>query len=281
MDNDVVVEEDWSSYVKDSSLNGFVEHGLETVDLPVGQPIKLKCVKALTPLDMIKLSSGNYDATGSKLWMGALFFTRAFVHLDKSLFTRKRVMEVGSGTGFGGIALLMLCDHADCAPSKLVLTDSNQSALALCRQNYELNFNHDERITIRFLDWNDDGEDSLEIFDTILGTDLIYDVSVLIPLMDTVSKYLADNGVFLLSHIPRASLPGECKIASMEAMENHIVQEAIKYGLHLSATLRPLDFPIITKEHLDDISSMHDAGAALLVFVKAKVLLSAVSTCTR
>jgi hypothetical protein len=105
-------------------------------------------------------------------------------------------MEVGSGTGFGGIALLMLCDHANCAPSKLFLTDSNQSALELCRQNYNLNFNHDERITIRFLDWNDDGPDSLEIFDTILGTDLIYDASILIPLMSTVSKYLANNGVF-------------------------------------------------------------------------------------
>jgi hypothetical protein len=268
MDNDLVVEEDWSSYMKDSSLNGFVEHVVETVALPGGQPIKLKCVKALTPLDMIKLSSGHYDTTGSRLWMGAHFFTHAFVHLDKSLFTKKRVMEVGSGTGFGGIALLMLCDHANCAPSKLFLTDSNQSALELCRQNYNLNFNHDERITIRFLDWNDDGPDSLEIFDTILGTDLIYDASILIPLMSTVSKYLANNGVFLLSHIPRASLPGESKIASTVEMENYILQEAIKYGLRLSDTLRPLDFTMVAKEYLDDISSMHDAGAALLLFVK-------------
>jgi predicted O-methyltransferase YrrM len=268
MDNNVVVEEDWSSHIQDSSLNGFAEYVLETIDLHVGQAIKLKCVKALTPLDMIKLSSGHYDATGNRLWMGAHFFTRAFVHLEKSLFTRKRVMEVGSGTGFGGIALLMLCDHADCAPTKLVLTDSNRSALELCRQNCELNFNHDERITIRYLDWNDDGPNSVEMFDTMLGTDLIYDVSVLIPLLSTVSKYLTKNGVLILSHIPRASLPGESKIASTEEMEKHILHQAIKYRLRLTDTLRPLDLPRIAKDRLGDLLSMQDAGAALLLFVK-------------
>ena len=72
--DDPVVEDDWSSLIKDSSLNSFAEHVLEVLELPDGQLIQLRCVKALTPLGMINLYNTAHDATGNRIWMGALFF---------------------------------------------------------------------------------------------------------------------------------------------------------------------------------------------------------------
>jgi predicted nicotinamide N-methyase len=267
-ENDAVVEEDWSSHIQDSSLNGFVDHFMENIKLPGGQLMRLKCVTALTPFDMINLYNGHHDATGNRLWMGAQFFACAFNDLEKSIFAQKRVMELGSGTGFSGIALMMLCDQNECAPSQLVLTDADSNSLELCRQNYELNLNNDERVAVRCLDWKDSSSNSQETFDTIIGTDVIYDVGVVTSLLSTVEKYLERDGFFVLSHIPRASLPGESKIASTEEMEKYICVEARKYSLRLRETVRPIDLSKTPKEYLKDISSMQEAGAALLLFVR-------------
>lgn len=266
--DDPVVEEDWSSHIKDFSLNGFAEHALEVLELPDGQSIRLRCVKALTPFDMINLYNGAHDATGHRIWMGALFFAQAFPSFKRSLFQNRRVMELGSGTGFGGIALFVLSQQAKCTPKELVLTDADPTALDLCRWNCDINTKCDDRITVRCLDWSDGEFSSGGMFDTIIGTDVVYDVSVVIPLLSTVSACLSIDGMFMLSHIPRASLPGMSKIASTAEMENYITEAASKYSLRLMETVRPMDLPKTTPKHLEAISLMHDAGAAILLFAK-------------
>jgi methylase of polypeptide subunit release factors len=48
-------------------------------------------------------------------------------------------MELGSGTGFGGIALFVLSQRAKCTPKEHVLTDADPTALELCRWNCDIN----------------------------------------------------------------------------------------------------------------------------------------------
>jgi hypothetical protein len=42
------------------------------------------------------------------------------------------------------------------------------------------------------------------MFDIALATDVLYDVDLIEPLFKTVSKLIPSDGVFILSHIPRA-----------------------------------------------------------------------------
>ena len=41
--------------------------------------MQLRCMEALTPVDMLHLANGTQDATGNRLWMGALFFIEAMI----------------------------------------------------------------------------------------------------------------------------------------------------------------------------------------------------------
>jgi hypothetical protein len=54
----------------------------------------------------------------------------------------------------------------------------------------------------------------------------------------------------------------------LEEIENFISEAASKNLLQLMETIRPMDLPKTTSKHLEAISSMHDAGAAILLFTK-------------
>ena len=266
--NAVALEEDWSDLIKDAQLHGFAKHASEDIALPTGHVIRLQCVKELTPFDIMRLYNGDHDATGNMVWMGALFFAEAFPHLKNSLFSDRRVLELGSGTGFGGIALLILSSSANCSPQELVMTDGNPASLELCRDNCQLNSQYFDEVSInvRMLDWNEAFSFQGEKFDTIISTDVVYDVAAVNPLLSTVHRYLSPGGSFILSHIPRASLPGASKIASTEEMETYITRAASTYSLQLIETIRPMDLSETTPNNVESILQMHDAGAAILLF---------------
>lgn len=261
-------EEDWSGLI--SSLNGFAEHAVEIVPLPsiggqASSSIQLKCVTALTPLDMMSLSGGDHDATGSKVWMGARFFVLTIPRVKSLVAHDKTVLELGSGTGFSGISVMKLC-----RPSRLVLTDGDDGSVKLCRDNCDLN--QLNSIVVCRLDWSDSQLD--ETFDTIIATDVIYDASLVGPLLSAVERHLSRDGTFLLSHIPRASLPRESKIATAAEMEAHIEAEAQKHSFVLVESIRPTDLSEQSAEPSPELKSLEEAGAALLLFKRVNATSS-------
>jgi cyclopropane fatty-acyl-phospholipid synthase-like methyltransferase len=148
-------------------------------------------------------------------------------------------------------------------PECLVLSDVDEGSLSLCRQNCEQNLSAcKERIKIQHLSWGDCA-DVEECFDTIIATDVIYDVSAIRPLFSTVKRYLAPFGYFILSHVPRASLSDDsCKIAPQDKMEKFIEREANSHGLNLNEVVRPENIAFSHQE----ITRMKEAGAAIMVF---------------
>jgi methylase of polypeptide subunit release factors len=124
---------------------------------------------------MVNLSQGSHDATGHKVWMGAYMFVEAIAKDEflQSLFRMKCVLELGCGTGVAGLALL---DESENAPASIVFTDSNPASLELCRQNCLRNLSaNDKRYSVARLHWGSAiGRDSF--FDTILATDVLYDI---------------------------------------------------------------------------------------------------------
>lgn len=260
-----VVEEDWSSVMSETTT-GFAQHETLNVRLSPSRTLTISCVSALSPLDMMNLSHGDHDATGHRIWMGAYFFIEAIArHEDlKGLFRAKRVLELGCGSGVSGLALL---NGSIVAPTSVLFTDSDPAALELCWKNCQRNLPpHDKRYSITSLEWGD----SLNLtFDTVLATDVLYDISSLQPMLSTVSGTLKPRGYLVLAHVPRASLPGEAMVCTAEKLEAYITKEAREHSLELRTNIRPRDLcSNIHNTALNGISfkEMEEAGAAILVF---------------
>jgi len=133
----------------------------------------------------------------------------------------------------------------------------------------------------------------MDPYDTVMATDVLYDIESLEPLLYTASACLTSKGYFILSHVPRASLPPTdndgvttCHaVATADQLESYIIREASseKYEFVYCTTIRPYE----KKEDYDDSLSrsvdsqikslnstdvsyqdMKDAGAAILIFQK-------------
>lgn len=261
-DNAVDTEEDWSSVC----MNGFAQHDTQVVNVAPSRSLTIASVAALSPLDMVHLSHGHHDATGHCIWLGAYFFFEALEKCDcvQSLFRSKRVLELGCGSGISGLAVLT--SDLGNSLTQVVLTDSDSAALGLCKRNCRQNLPPDARYLITPLEW---GKSLNDKFETVLATDVLYDISSLCSLLYTVQASLKVGGYLVLAHVPRASLPGEAKIGSCEKLESFITRKARSYNLILNRTIRPSEMcKDMHEESLNSISfrDMQETGAAILLF---------------
>lgn len=153
-----------------------------------------------------------------------------------------RVCELGCGTGGAGIALLLFSSASSsvdedatgsnrrthhsashpgtchpCGHHHVVFTDSDAESLDLCKRNCELNQIHPDHYSQHLLVWGqhppDESDDELlrkHSFDTVLATDVVYDLKMIPPMLGTVDYLLKkDGGHLILSHVPRFCLPKE------------------------------------------------------------------------
>mmetsp|Transcript_12515 Transcript_12515/g.23494 ORF Transcript_12515/g.23494 Transcript_12515/m.23494 type:complete len:391 (+) Transcript_12515:137-1309(+) len=242
--------------------------------------MKLCCLESLTPLDMLDLSNGVADATGSRVWLGAQWFMKcmvirplpssfdasllntktyfALLKLRNILFHGKRILELGAGTGASlislGLASIMSASNViirgtnniedPVIPLSLKLTDNDPVVLSLCQRNCDTNLSStgiDYKVVK--LEWGKEHFENVTTTstlmieqasqDTIVATDVIYDLSALKPLMETTSILLKKGGYFVLSHIPRASIE-DCELKDIiQALEHEIQSEASKHNLML------------------------------------------------
>jgi SAM-dependent methyltransferase len=242
----------------------------------------------------------------------------------RRLFNGKRIMELGCGTGASGLSLLRVLHYADAdqqrnenskmlqesrihvpRPRSVALTDADPNALKLCRQNFELNFSNSEECAskngglepphgsfgkdtvIEELIWGaqhvPDGYKGT--IDTVLATDVLYDLSALQPLVESASALLKPGGYFVLSHVPRAAVDGAL-VGQAPVLEDLICRASAKVGFKLEpfwaeckgeeisheSIMRPLD--IISNDQTSTakvdnlLDEMNEAGAAILLFKK-------------
>ena len=267
----------------------------------------------------IEDATGNKFWMGAKLFIEAFAVVRGdfpnnnlIQNWKRKLFNDKTILELGCGTGASGLSLIKIKEWALAReitltedeisqsipkPKSMCLTDSDANAVDLCRRNYELNFIHNrieeplegtskvshqdgmgDEVRIQKLPWvMNQGPD---LYDTVIATDVVYDLSALQPLMVTASSHLKQNGYFVLSHIPRASVNGAL-VGKASILEDLICEMAQRVGLQVQSffkgcehsptevgALRPLD--ICSSNDLQDctFTEMDEAGAALLLFQK-------------
>ena len=316
----------------DSDIVGS-RHQLQTMKDRKCTTMQIRCLLELTPLDMMDLSFGIADPTGSCIWLGAFFFLEIFArdldlhfspalpsltaahsrlhpcaiemrqylaHLRNFLFPPScKVLELGSGTGMSGLSLLAVDEKSNVnkeiettgngsiQPSILVLTDANEDSLELCRMNLDLNLNDSNdgksNVFVQRLEWgegnaakvigasDDNGttikENILEgdsesrnktcqtspeqqlpaSYDTVFATDVLYDLSSLVPLVNTASELLAEGGYFILSHVPRASVPKSMSIEKQNNTNNSHETEDDDNACYAVGSSQQLE-PIIIRE---------------------------------
>ena len=296
-----VEEDDWSSFMCPQQADtGFRRHEDKILLLSEdgGTKLHIKCVSALSPLDMIDMYNGAQDATGNRIWMGALLFLEALArplppvppqHSIRSLLSNlrergirnKRILEMGAGTGISGLSILASQEHSPA--QHVTFTDFDAAALDLCRRNCGLNVKDKRRYNIQQLTWGAELPDGMhpESYDTVIATDVLYDISSLSPLMQTASRLLKRDGYFILSHIPRASVQGSdgeggSAVASAEVLTAVMVGEASKYWLCLEdssglGTIKPKELSLLWDGRaLNEaaFADMDDVGSAIMVFRK-------------
>jgi hypothetical protein len=104
-------------------------------------------------------------------------------------------------------------------------------------------------------------------FHLVVATDVVYDLKMIRPMLQTAFDLLRDDGYFIVSHVPRFCLPksnngndeedgtstndddniqqqpatqeGTKNVAPHVRLEEHIVEEATRIGFLLMDTIRP------------------------------------------
>lgn len=267
-----IIEEDWSKHLgQQSSMNSRFSHYDKTTiplsiasgeeDGRVNNPLVLEicCMNSLTPMDMMDLSYGYCDATGNRVWMGALLFIECMVRpLEKKtatannqhdnndlmkmkaletlrniLFCNKSVLELGAGTGASSLSVAMAGTRDEnIRVSRITLTDNDTNVLSLCKMNCEVNLQDNIRYEVCNLEWgNERIASKMNPQDTVIATDVIYDISAVKLLCQTASHLLKNGGYFILSHVPRASVDNAPDYSTKEVLENFIIEEAARHSL--------------------------------------------------
>lgn len=323
---------------EDNNNNNTINESSSSFEMIDFIKFHLLCVESLSPIDMINMSYGIHDSTGNCVWTGSFLFINALQELSK-YFTRRRVIELGCGTGISSIALILSFIHtnnnSNDLPSLIVMTDGDPESIKLSYQNWILNFSehnnnkndtknddqmnasHDvttntantvsttntncelpDCIMKPFL-WgtninqddnnnnttyvcssssshNDLNHDYFDYFDTVYATDVLYDITSLPSLLQSVTELLSlssDNNhtynnntdhyyhdeekmnnttndvkYFILSHVPRACYNEHINPQTMihyyncTTLEDYIIYKFCNESLfQLERIIRPLD----------------------------------------
>ncbi|XP_028840873.1 protein-lysine N-methyltransferase EEF2KMT isoform X2 [Denticeps clupeoides] len=194
------------------------------------------CYKSYLMLsgDVVSLTESvaviSEGTTGLVTWEAALYLTEWAIE-NQQVFSRRNVLEFGSGVGLTGIALCR-----SCKPSKYVFSDCHHGVLKRLRENVHLNSSADGEISgvsvhIEELDWESVPEDKLPSIgvDIVIAADVVYDPSIINCLVSLLSQILKCAGpgsppeVYIASTIRNPETYNSFKTQLTNAAVQHLV----------------------------------------------------------
>lgn len=214
--------------------------------------LKIECIEPSTPLDICntQLSSIEFDGTGHCTWSGAFLLIECMdqiLDVIKYVMVRKRhsgrlqMIELGCGTGIGGLSVLKQMNRIyNQSMIHCYFTDADPAVLKICERNCQWNQINSDEYSIQKLLWGTSSSafmesSSFQSFQIVLATDVLYDIDLIHPLFTTASQLLSnhDPSVFILSHIPRACYNYNNPPEAMKDLQKHIIDQANKFDLEL------------------------------------------------
>jgi ribosomal protein L11 methylase PrmA len=266
-----ITEDDWKLPLDFQLFAEFLQH---KVYYSADDYFLIECVESLTPLDMISLSNGIHDATGLCVWRGAFLFVSLLKELDEYFVNKDaHVLELGAGTGIGGIALLK-----SQLAAKVCFTDGDPSANELCRRNCAASQLDPTCFSVAELRWGEPLPTTISpaSFHFVIATDVLYDIGLLPVLVQSTFDCLRPQGYFILAHVPRACY--NSAHPPVDSLEELIIRRAKEGGLALVRHVVPNGEDnnnecVWPKDALNNevggsLQDMKDAGASILVFQK-------------
>ncbi|KAJ6623162.1 putative methyltransferase-domain-containing protein [Mycena sp. CBHHK59/15] len=211
--------------------------------------------------------------TGLRTWLASLVLAQYLV-LHPGLIQRKRILELGSGTGFLGtvVASLQLQAAPDAAPpGTLWMTDINDVVLSRCRDNIQLPCNlssaHPD-VRCCFLDWSAalDADELMPLTsllsdeidaDLILGADIVFDPD-LIPVLVAVLCLALQAG-------PSSNARPKCALIALTKRNPATMQkflDAIRDG---SLALENIDDQLPQKMFMEPVEGGSDANNGVTI----------------
>jgi len=122
-----------------------------------------------------------------KIWEASIVLADHLAHL--SLPDNLEILEIGAGMGVVGL-FLGACGH------RVTITDYDDDALALLKKNIE--YNRLDTVSVERLDWN--APHLTTPYDMIVGSELIYKESFIMPIIALFRNYLRPAGQIFLAH---------------------------------------------------------------------------------
>lgn len=140
--------------------------------------------------------------TGLHSWQAAFHLTEwVMEHTD--IFKSKHILEIGSGSGFLGLALCRVC-----IPHSYTFTDCDDNVLQLLKDNVKINEKkYDESCVIKVerLDWTSPNHIVTDsCYDIVIASDIVYDtelVDVLVQMLKTIFSVQLQTIVIIASTI--------------------------------------------------------------------------------
>lgn len=165
--------------------------------------------------EILNAQLAEMDRSGQVIWETDLVAAQWLTALAwDGKFEGKKVLQLGSGCGVSSIAMYVAASVFKKTPANLVLTDVAQGTIDNLKYNIELNRVHlAGNAAIATLDWTkietwpkmEDG--SLDVFDIIIGSDLVYDHNLVAPLTNVIDKLL-DTQMGELLYVYKAERQG-------------------------------------------------------------------------
>lgn len=153
-------------------------------------------IDAVRDQNALLAAAGHFDAFpyGLLLWESAPVLADCLLELRP--LTGRHVLEIGAGTGLGGLAAHHL-------GAEVVQIDHAADALDLARANAALNaIDGIEQIVADWEDWTPPHR-----FDVIVGADILYDQEAHAAITRLIVECIAPGGVVLLTDPGRTARP--------------------------------------------------------------------------
>ncbi|KAJ3095996.1 hypothetical protein HDU97_006324 [Phlyctochytrium planicorne] len=196
----------------------------------------------------IRIAEDSSGGCGGKTWEAAGVLSSHLVHRGKEYLKKKKIVELGAGTGVVGILVGMMLEEVPAEErGEVVITD--MLFLDLMRKNVELNLDEKARkcVMVDHLKWGEPIPSSCQRCDLILASDCVYLEAAFDPLIQTLKELSGPNTEALIVSKRRRKADKRFFVKLRKHFQVEEVSDDPNYanfskdGLSiLKATIRPL-----------------------------------------
>jgi EEF1A lysine methyltransferase 3 len=173
------------------------KYAIETVPVKIGEKVlQIVQLKDYEEFIINQIEQHDLNVTEAPFWakLWEASFVLAYFLGKQPVKAGGHMLEIGSGIGIVGV-YAALCGH------RVTITDINEDALLFAKANAMLNGLSESMV--RRLDWSDPAETAQ--YDTIVGSEIVYDRRSYPALVDFMHRSLTPNGMIFLAK--NADLP--------------------------------------------------------------------------